>query len=138
MSSDLDKPCHETLLVEYQKAQDSAQHHDSLLWTSASIIFGAMLVLLGFVVDNIGKQDVKQIMYFVSSLGILLTICTTIFAFQFNAIKRFKYKRCKEIEKLLGAQQHQDVPHSKFSQRLALVIIALLFLFVWGGVLWQI
>ena len=34
----------QSLLVEYQAAQDSAQHHDSLVWTTTGIIWGAGLV----------------------------------------------------------------------------------------------
>jgi hypothetical protein len=50
-----DKTDLQALLVEYDKAQDSAQHHDSLVWTSVSFIFGGMLVLLRFVLNSLDK-----------------------------------------------------------------------------------
>ena len=39
----------EVLLVEYQAAQESAQHHDNLVWTVTALIWGGMLVLLEMV-----------------------------------------------------------------------------------------
>ena len=39
----------EVLLVEYQAAQSSAQHHDQLVWTVTSIVWGSNLVLLGVI-----------------------------------------------------------------------------------------
>jgi hypothetical protein len=106
-----DKPDLQALLVEYEKAQDSAQHHDSLLWTSVSFIFGGMLVLLGFVLDSLDKKEAKSILWIVSVLGILLTVVAVLIAFQFNRVKQFKYDRCREIEEQIGGKQHQNVPH---------------------------
>jgi len=38
----------EVLLVEYQAAQESAQHHDNLIWTVTALIWGGMFVLFWF------------------------------------------------------------------------------------------
>ncbi len=48
---------HQILLVEYQTAQDSAEHHDALLWNVTAIIWGANLVLIGFVLQSIGRTE---------------------------------------------------------------------------------
>lgn len=51
-----DTPDHQALMLEYEKAQDSAEHHDSLGWTSVSFVFGGMLVLLGFALGSMEKN----------------------------------------------------------------------------------
>jgi hypothetical protein len=126
-----DAPELQALLVEYEKTQDSAQHHDSLGWTSVSFVFGGMLVLLGFALDSMENQKSQEVLLFVGWLGIALTIAAVVVALQFNSITRFKYNRCREIESQIGAQQHQKVPHIPGSQRIILVIIALGFIAVW-------
>ena len=132
-----DKTDLQALLVEYDKAQDSAQHHDSLVWTSVSFIFGGMLVLLGFVLNSLDKLGPNDVLYAVSGLGIGLTLAAIMIAFQFNRITRFKYDRCRVIEKQIGVLQHQNVPHWPWSQRIALTVISAGFLGVWGIILWR-
>lgn len=124
-------PIDPALLVEYEKAQDSAQHHDTLVWTVVSFIFSGMLVLLGFVVSSLDKPQLKDVLYAVSGLGVLVTLAAILIALQFNSIKRFKYERCREIEKLWGVRQHQDVPYRARSQRIGLLIISFVFFAVW-------
>jgi hypothetical protein len=94
-----DPPDRQALLVEYEKAQDSAEHHDSLGWTSISFVFGGMLVLLGFALGSMEKQESQGVLRFVGWLGIGLTIAAVVVALQFNRITRFKYDRCREIER---------------------------------------
>lgn len=124
-------PIDPALLVEYEKAQDSAQHHDTLVWTVVSFIFSGMLVLLGFVVSSLDKPQLKDVLYAVSGLGVLVTLAAILIALQFNSIKRFKYERCREIEKLWGGRQHKDVPYRAGSQRIGLLIISFVFFAVW-------
>jgi hypothetical protein len=64
-----DKTDLQALFLEYDKAQDSAQHHDTLLWTSVSFIFGGMLVLLGFVLNSLDTPGPKDVLYAVSGLN---------------------------------------------------------------------
>jgi uncharacterized membrane protein len=90
-----------------------------------------MLVLLGFALGSMEKQESQGVLRFVGWLGIGLTIAAVVVALQFNCITRFKYDRCREIERQIGAQQHQNVPHLPGSQRTILVIIALGFIAVW-------
>jgi hypothetical protein len=97
-NNSVDNTNREALLVEYEKAQDSPQHHDSLLWTSVSFIFGGMLLLLGFVLDSLDKLKAQEVIWYVSFLGIMLNVAALLVAFQFNRITWFKYDRCREIE----------------------------------------
>ena len=77
-------PIDPALLVEYEKAQDSAQHHDTLVWTVVSFIFSGMLVLLGFVVSSLDKPQLKDVLYAVSGLGVLVTLAAILIALQFK------------------------------------------------------
>ena len=52
----------QALLVEYEKAQDSAQHHDGIVWSVISMTWAAEMVLLGFVVSSIEKCDHRIVM----------------------------------------------------------------------------
>jgi hypothetical protein len=97
----------EILLVEYQAAQSSAEHHDTLVWTVTSIIWAGNLVLLGLVLNVIDKTELKCLISIFSAVGILLCVSVWIFAGQFRKIKLSKYKRCVEIEKILNhMEQH--------------------------------
>jgi hypothetical protein len=120
------------LLVEYQAAQNSAQHHDTLVWTVTSIIWSGTLVLFGFMLNNIDKKTDYLCLYVVLSiLGVLLIVAVMLFTFQFHSIKCQKYKRCKQIELQLAMHQHRDLKYPLKFQSIFYVIITLLFIVIW-------
>ena len=121
----------EVLLVEYQSAQESAQHHDNLVWTVTSIIWGGMLVLFGFVLGNLDKANLRHVLTLLSILGIVLTIAVWGFALQLGDVRRQKYIRCKTIEELFGMCQHRELKYAKGSQGLVYGIVMMLFIIVW-------
>jgi hypothetical protein len=127
----MDKEVLEVLLVEYQAAQESAQHHDNLIWTVTTILWSATLVLFGFVLGSLDKPNLRPILIFLSILGIILTIAVWGFALQFNSVKRQKYNRCKTIERLLGMRQHRELKFSAGWQRIIYGIVTMLFIIVW-------
>ena len=51
-------------IAEYKATQDSAQHHDNLLWYVSSIVWGGNLILLGSCLKNISNIEVSSPMYF--------------------------------------------------------------------------
>ena len=126
------------LLVEYQSAQESAQHHDNLVWTVTSIIWGGMLVLLGLVLGNLDNSKLRLILFSLSILGIVLTIAVWIFALQLNSVKRQKYQRCKDLEKLLHMFQHTELKYCSGLQRIIYGIVTILFIIAWIVVLWMV
>lgn len=126
------------LLVEYQEAQQSAEHHDNLVWTVTAVIWGGILVLLGFVLGNIEKSNLKTIIILISILGILLTIFVWIFALQLSSIKRQKYKRCKYIEQVFGMRQHSQLEHKEKSQRYLYAVLVFSFIAIWIFILWTV
>lgn len=128
----------EALLVEYQAAQESAQHHDNLVWTVTTILWSATLVLFGFVLGSLDKSNLRLILIFLSILGIALAIAVWGFALQYNSVKRQKYRRCKEIEELLGMHHHRDLKYAAGSQRIVYGTVTMLFIIVWLIVLWMV
>jgi hypothetical protein len=128
----------DVLLVEYQAAQESAQHHDNLVWTVTAIIWGGMLVLFGFVLGNLDNVNLRLILTLLSILGIALTIAVWGFALQLNSVKRQKYRRCKQIEELLDMHHHRELKYAAASQRIVYGTVTILFIIVWLSVLWMV
>ena len=123
----------EVALAEYQAAQASAEHHDQLVWTVTSILWGASLVLLGFVLDAMTGTPSPPIalFYFLAGLGILITIAVTIYTFSLRYIKVKKYKRCRELEVLLGAEQHTKLDYPRLLQTVVHVFVNVGFIVAW-------
>ena len=134
-SPDQEKARREALLVEYQAAQDSAQHHDNLVWEVTSIMWGASLILIGFILDKVHEADLRPLITVLSILGFFLTGVVWIFALQLNAVKRQKYARCKELETQLHLLQHTNLRYRGGSQRFLYGFIMILFMMAWVFVL---
>ena len=130
-SSSLAGPDHQTLLAEYKAAQDSAQHHDGLVWSVASVLLGGSLVLLGLILRSMEGDPVRPFIVALAILGIALTLCVWIFRHQLNDIKRQKYERCKEIELLLGMKQHQNLRYRPGSATIVFSIIMIALILIW-------
>jgi hypothetical protein len=126
----------EILLVEYQKAQDSAQHHASMSWTATSIIWAASLVLIGFVYNNLTDSKLALLLTFICVLGTLLIIIVNLMVISLEKTMKSKYRRCKEIEKVLAMKQHTEIESSGISFRVFYNIITLLFIAVWSSSVW--
>ena len=121
----------EVLLVEYQAAQESAQHHDNLVWTVTALIWGGMLVLFGFILGNLDNASLRLILILLSIIGIALTIAVLVFTLQYNSVTRQKYQRCKTIELLLGMRQHNELKYTPRLQKIIYTIITILFVIAW-------
>lgn len=103
MSDPTPRPTESVLLVEYEQAQSSAQHHDSLVWTVSNALWAISLVLFGFMV-NILASDVLRCaelflpLVFVTVItGSALPLFAMLFQNQLATVKRHKYLRCKAI-----------------------------------------
>ena len=62
-------------IAEYKAAQDSAQHHDNLLWYVSSIVWGGNLILLGSCLENIHGALSRFLIFWVGIFCILLNLC---------------------------------------------------------------
>jgi 4-amino-4-deoxy-L-arabinose transferase-like glycosyltransferase len=121
----------EALLVEYQAAQDSAQHHDSLVWTTTGIIWGAGLVLIGFVIENMNDPRLKVSIIATSVLAILLLVYLWVMALTLGSVRNQKYARCKEIEKVFQFEQHSKLRYPNRSGRIFYGVIMVVFIVSW-------
>jgi len=92
----------EHLLVEYQAAQDSAQHHDNQVWHLTSMVWASNFILLGIIMDRAFNPKYSFFVIFLAILGILLTRYSQICQKQWRDMKNQKYTRCKEIEKTIN------------------------------------
>ena len=129
------EPTDDQLMVEYQAAQDSAQHHDNLIWSITSIMWGASLVLLGFIIQAVANPALASLIVAATVLGILLNLCVLLAVLQLNSVKNQKYDRCKEIEARFGLRQHQTVQYRRGVQRVVYTLVTVMFLIAWGTVL---
>jgi len=130
-----DQPCKEHLIAEYQAAQDSAHHHDNLVWSVTSVMWGGSLVLMGFILSALKESTARVLVTGLCLLGMALTIGVWIFAVKLAAIKRHKYKRCKEIEIVLHLRQHTSLAYSAGSGRVIYGVLMAFFLAAWGVML---
>jgi ABC-type sugar transport system permease subunit len=127
----------EAALVEYQAAQDSAQHHDNLVWSVTSLTWVGSVVLIGFVLSTFRKATtpvVKVALLFVAAVGIALAGCVWRWTYQIRRIKIAKYRRCHVLEELLGMEQHRTAPHVPGSQTRSYAFLMILFLLAWLAV----
>ncbi len=141
------KASSEALLVEYAAAQSSAEHHDRLTWNIISIFWAASLVLFGFTLNHLGGITPILLNLLSCILGMTLVYFAWIFANQFRDIKNRKYKRCQNIEEILGMRQHRNEVngpdsqqtnqksgqgHEQGSQQSRLKAMTIIFCVVWG------
>jgi hypothetical protein len=125
------QPAPDYLLVEYQAAQDSAQHHDNLIWSITSVVWGASLLMLGFLLGRTSDPSSKPIVLLLSVLGIFLNVKVWIYTYQLASVKIQKYERCKAIERQLGLQQHSTLRYPAGRQKVLYSIVMVLFILVW-------
>lgn len=121
-------------LIEYEKAQDSAQHHDNLIWSVSTLTWGVSSVLLGFVLTSLETMKYRILLLLFCVLGIFIILCAWYFTIQFRSIRGQKYKRCKELEEVFSFTQHTNLIHPQGSQIKLYSAVMVLFLLTWGMV----
>ena len=129
------KPSVDCLLVEYQTAQDSAQHHDHIAWTINGVVWGASLLLLGFVVSAIDRPSARFVIRALAVLGVILTIASWRMWLVLRNVVRQKYQSCKDLESLLGLTQHSSLRYPVGTGRFMFSAVLLVFIATWLFVL---
>ena len=130
----------EILLVEYQKAQDSAEHHDNLVGNVTNLWLGSA-IFIGFVLSGLGSSHAHQyktVLYLVIALGMFLTVLVWTWANRAGQLKQLKYDRCKEIEQTLGMHQHLRVGQARKWQSPAYTALLGLLLVAWAVLLFDV
>jgi hypothetical protein len=92
------------LLVEYQAAQDTYLHHDSLPWQVGGLLIAGVFVFWGFILD---KSANPTTIAWASLLVTALMSTWVLYAHQVRQIYRCKLDRIQEIERQLGMEQHR-------------------------------
>ena len=136
MDSDKDR-----FLTEYAKAQDSAEHHDTLIWTATGVACAANIALLIFVIRKDALLNYPITTTLLGILGMLLIGTVWYLADALIALKKRKYDRCKDIEKLFGFWQHRETEryYPAGRQRSVYNLCMITILVVWGfilGLIW--
>ena len=90
------------LISEYEKSQDSAEHHDHLAWFVTSIFRGGSLVLIGTIFSALIQVKKLSLTWSIivilfSILGMYTTFIIKKFHETYRKIVNRKYDRCKEI-----------------------------------------
>jgi hypothetical protein len=96
-------------LVEYQKTQESAEHHDRLLWGAVGLLTTGMAPLLAVASH---KQDSTLARFYPPVLGMILSVLLIYFVWSFGTIRLKKYERCKQLELKHKMQQHNSTPRT--------------------------
>lgn len=91
----------QVMLLEYEKAQDSAEHHDHMAWFTSTVLVVASITLFGLLLTAINKHNSFFILYGCIIGFLLIIINWKLFSGAQN-IKIEKYKTCKKIEKYLN------------------------------------
>jgi hypothetical protein len=94
------------LIAEYQKTQDSAEHHDNLLWIVVALILSGMAAIVTLALKH-PSEYVPAADFIFPSLGIILSTLLCFCVYSFGLIRNQKYGRCKAIESELGMAQHR-------------------------------
>jgi hypothetical protein len=121
-------------LAEYAAAQESAQHHDNLIWTTTGIIWAGNFVLLGFIANAVSTGYAGAFVPLASLLGLLLTGSVWRMVFVWKQVMNVKYQRCRELEVDLQMHQHRDVEavYPRAEMRIWYSIVSTLFLLAWS------
>lgn len=122
-------------LVEYQAAQDSAQHHDDQIWSATGVIWASNLILLGFILSSLSQPGVLPLVIVLGLLGLVLNTFLLIASLQYTSVKNQKYKRCRELEEVFDFHQHRDLRYRQRTQTYLYVGVMLLFFAAWITVL---
>jgi hypothetical protein len=128
----------DNLRLEYEKAQDSAEHHDRLLWYLTSIVWTGNLIVLGQIATCTETPLSSVPVLSVSVLALVLNLFLWVASFQFRWIRNQKYKFCKDIEKenLQGMRgQHGNLCYPPGVMWTLYCFVTILFLVVWFAIL---
>jgi len=133
----------ETARLVYESSLESARHSDILMWQVTAIIWGANILLLGFVSEALEKQKSRPpITIGLSALGVVLTLFVAHFFRIAKIGQGIAYETCRRIEKdfpvdLRLCTNIHDVydPAVWPKAKRCVWFITILFLLLWIGIL---
>jgi hypothetical protein len=120
----------------YELAQQSAEHHDTLVWEATYIVWGSTTLLLGFVLEAIDQQPFLCLI--TALLSIFMTLMVQRLALSFRKVRNRKYAICQEIEGALAFKwkQHQEMntAYPKGTQTRWYIATTVVFVLIWSCV----
>jgi hypothetical protein len=133
MADEVEKFVNEkVLLVEYEKAQDSAEHHDQLLWVVVGLLVTGLAALLMIPPGHRPPpNDSVWERFYPPVAGITISFLLFYFIHSFRYFRDEKYKRCKAIEGILGMKHHLMLKDQKLKQIWVVYGLSGIFLLVW-------
>ncbi len=122
------------LRIEYQLAQQSAEHHDRQAWTIVNGIAAISFIVAGLVIQRLGDGSIRWLITFLACFFIFVAVSAAQIAIKFSDVKRQKYARCCRIEEILNLEQHRKLVqrHGNFSYfgPIVMAVLVLLWLLV--------
>lgn len=88
----------EDILVEYELAQETAFHSDSIIHEVAAIVWGANTLLLGFILEVPTNAEHELLVIPVAIIGILLSVYVPYVNWLAKKGQHVAYAVCREIE----------------------------------------
>lgn len=107
----------ESVLVEYQKSQDSAEHHNQMIWILTPVLLGFSLFSLE---KSFSSNIETEIRLMLTAGGILALFYFMVLIESANHKKHLKYGICKKIEDRYNFyyKQHNQVEKLAFKNEL--------------------
>jgi len=129
----------DVLLNVYERAQDNAQYHNSILWEATAIIWSGNALLMGFILEAVSstKLRVHLLIAVCSLLGIGMTVFLSFFSKKTWRVERICYENCQTIEEKLQmefkvhSKIKKEFEHAKIRMRDLYRILSVLFGGAW-------
>ena len=86
----------EKVSLEYQKAQDSAEHYNTMIWTLISVGVGLSLTIL-YIIQSQEQDPLLELV--MSFIGLFVLFYFSYLIESANEKKKWKYHICKKIER---------------------------------------
>jgi len=98
----------EVYLIEYQKSQDSAQHFDTLLWSSLGFLYTIIFAILSTILFGVHTELLNLSLISFSFIILFMILIHSKIHIEY---KKLKYNRCKKIEKELQKNKYDICQH---------------------------
>jgi hypothetical protein len=110
----------EVLLLVYEKTHDSAEHAEAVGWEATSIIWGSILLLLGFVIEALASRFAATQVVILCSAALAVTLVWVAWGFMRRNVEiiRHKYELCRSIETTVDFDLPNEFRQHTLAQRL--------------------
>jgi hypothetical protein len=124
------------MLAEYERAQESGLHIDTIIHEITAIVWGANTLLLGFTLEVECKSDNQKLVILAAIIGIFMSTYVPFNVWLGKKAQKVAYRICREIEDELPLTHRlawrirENYPQWKPGQ-VALAVLTVVFCFGW-------